>query len=108
MIIILILVIVMDEGNIVTGNGTYAAISFIESSYPGVLASQSMIKIGNEKNVETYIKVCGVIDTLIDSGSPPDVIVDLTNKDNKIIRSVSLSLGIPTVTTTSMAIERMT
>ena len=77
-------------------------------SHSGVLGSQSIINIGDEQNLEIYLKVCGIIDKMIDSGSPPDLIVDLTNKETPIVRFISLSLGIPTVTTTSMDKESMT
>ena len=90
------------------GNSTDTAFSYLEISHSGVLGTKSLIKIGDEQNSEIYTKVCGVLDNMIDSGSPPDLIVDLTNKETPIVRFISLSLGIPTVTTTSMEKESMT
>ena len=42
--------------------------------------------------------VCSTLDSLIDSGNPPDVILDLTYGNNSgVIKSMSLRFGLPTV-----------
>ena len=41
--------------------------------------------------------VCGQLDTMIDGGSPPDLVLDLTYK-GEMMKSISLNLGLPTVT----------
>ena len=41
--------------------------------------------------------VCGQLDTMIDGGSAPDLVLDLTYK-GEMMKSISLNLGLPTVT----------
>ena len=42
------------------------------------------------------------MDQMIDVGSPPDLVLDLTNGgvNSDVIKSLSLTLGLPTVTST--------
>ena len=46
--------------------------------------------------------VCGALDMMIDEGNPPDLILDLSlgGISSEVIKSLSLTLGIPTVTST--------
>ena len=46
-----------------------------------------------------FLSVCATLNSLIDSGNPPDLILDLTYGNNSgAIKSLSLRLGLPTVT----------
>ena len=45
----------------------------------------------------TELLVCGQLDTMIDGGSPPDLVLDLTYS-SEMMKSISLNLGLPTVT----------
>ena len=49
-----------------------------------------------------HSSVCGELDSMIDSGSPPDVVLDLSTSgdSSEVVKSLSLSLGLPTVTST--------
>ena len=46
------------------------------------------------------IKVCGLLDSMIDAGTPPDLVLDLTKVDDgsDMINMITRSLGLPTVT----------
>ena len=46
--------------------------------------------------------VCGELDSMIDSGSPPDVVLDLSTSgdSSEVVKSLSLTLGLPTVSST--------
>ena len=45
--------------------------------------------------------VCGTLDSMIDAGTPPDVVLDFSygGMSSEVIKSLSLSLGLPTVST---------
>ena len=46
--------------------------------------------------------VCGTLDQMIEGGTPPDLVLDLTHGGitSEVIKSLSLTLGLPTVTST--------
>ena len=46
------------------------------------------------------LTVCGELDSMISSGSPPDLVLDfsLTGKTSEVMKHLSRNLGLPTVT----------
>ena len=45
------------------------------------------------------VLVCGKLDTMLDSGTPPDLVLDLTKTgiSSEAVKMLSLTLGLPTV-----------
>merc|ERR1719402_1523323 len=72
------------------------------------------IQIGGQKMVEVsgndaYVaveKVCAELDSMIDAGTPPDIVLDFTRATrdsgvaSEVVKSLSLTLGLPTVSST--------
>ena len=52
-----------------------------------------------EYPTETIDKVCAALDTMIDAGAAPDLVLDYSNGgiNSEVMKSLSLSLGLPTV-----------
>jgi len=96
------LLIVMDEGNKVASNGIEGAINYVERNSLSTITSKKFIELGEEEPFQTVDKVCGALDMMIDEGNPPDLILDLSlgGISSEVIKSLSLTLGIPTVTST--------
>ena len=46
--------------------------------------------------------MCGELDSMIDEGAPPDLVLDFTlgGMTSEVMKSLSLSLGLPSVTST--------
>ena len=94
-------VIIMDEGNKQAENGVEAGFKFLEKNL-GHENSPSIISLDEQDARESIEKVCARLDTMIDGGNPPDLVLDLTlgGVKSEVTKSISLSLGLPTVTST--------
>ena len=55
-------------------------------------------------NLNKYMSIlaCGIMDEMIDTRSPPDLVLDMTHGgvNSDVIKSLSFTLGLPTVTST--------
>ena len=54
------------------------------------------------KHKLSLCSVCGELDSMIDEGTPPDLVLDFTfgGMTSEVMKSLSLSLGLPSVTST--------
>ena len=53
-------------------------------------------------NMKMSNSVCGELDSMIDNGTPPDLVLDLSmgGPTSDVVKSLSLTLGLPTVSST--------
>ena len=66
----------------------------------GTVASKQHLELMDmEYPTETIDKVCAALDTMIDAGAAPDLVLDYSNGgiNSEVMKSLSLSLGLPTV-----------
>jgi len=91
--------VVMDDGNTVAEEAVGAAMSYLEKNNKAKVAKKSMMKVEGSEAYVTVEKVCGELDAMLDSGSPPDLVLDLTLSgiSSEVVKSLSLTLGLPTV-----------
>ena len=69
----------------------------------GTVSSQQHLQLMDmEDPTETIEKVCAALDTMIDAGAAPDLVLDYSNGgiNSEVMKSLSLSLGLPTVSST--------
>ena len=107
----------MDEGNSVAENGVKGGVSYVEKNNVGTVTTKQFIKLEHRKKFQASKKcilfpdfqihleislVCAILDQMIDGGTPPDLVLDLTygGVTSEVIKSLSLTLGLPTVTST--------
>jgi len=95
-------VIVLDEGNRVAQNGIEGALNYVERNNLATIGSKTFLTLAEEEPFQTVERVCSKLDNLIDDGTPPDLILDLSYGDitSEVVKSLSLTLGLPTVTST--------
>ena len=82
--------------------GIQGAIQYAEQNGFGTVGASKFVKLTDELKVETKDRVCAAIDAMIDEGNPPDLVLDLSQGgiSSEVIKSLSLTLGLPTVTST--------
>ena len=111
----------MDEGNSAAESGIQGGISYVENSLGSVttvhwlvfedisgyrkpfLATEKCIIFLLFSYIEKFFNtVCENLDEMIDAGTPPDLVLDLTygGITSEVVKSLSLTLGLPTVTST--------
>ena len=56
----------------------------------------------DEQQLSLLCAACAELDTMIDEGNPPDIVLDLTlgGMTSEVMKSISKTLGLPTVTST--------
>lgn len=87
-----------DAKNMV-GNATIGAMMDNLGDISSTIQVDAATKIEVNNNAPSSVEaVCGAIDAMVDAGTPPDLILDTTyaGKTSEVIKSLSLSLGIPT------------
>jgi len=91
--------VVMDAGNMVAEGAVEAAMTYLQKNSGAKVASSPIMKVEGSEAYVTVEKVCGKLDSMLDSGSPPDLVLDLTQAgiSSEVIKSLSLTLGLPTV-----------
>ena len=108
----------MDEGNSRAKQGLDSALIYSESDSSAAVTGVSQIYLKKNtpqdnlqagrtpgqlswfsKHIFRMIEllVCGQLDTMIDEGAPPDLLLDLSHR-GEMVKSISLNLGLPTVT----------
>ena len=107
----------MDATNTVAEEAVEAAVTSLEQSNNVLVTNTSVMKLEGSavefvavekcnnqlcciKVTRLYL-VCNKLDAMLDNGSPPDLLLDLTmlGKAIKVVKSLSLNLGLPTVST---------
>jgi len=94
--------VVMDEENVVAGNAIEGVTNYVERNSIMTLTANKHIKFLNDEDPsQTIDNICGTLDSMIDAGTPPDVVLDFSygGMSSEVIKSLSLSLGLPTVST---------
>ena len=106
-----------DAGDMVAKESTEAAMVYLEKSNGAKVAEKSFVEVKGSDGYVTVEKglnlnmrikryyigvlilVCGELDSLLDLGTPPDLVLDLTKNgiSSEAIKLLSLSLGLPTV-----------
>ena len=88
-----------DQKNMV-GNVTINAMMDNIGAISSAITVDAASKIEINNNAASSVEaVCGAIDAMVDAGNAPDLILDTTyaGKTSEAIKSLSFSLGIPTV-----------
>ena len=100
----------------VAKEATEAAVGYLEKKTGAKVGKLSMVEVeGSEpyrtvekgfnynnhsNNISNFVLVvCDKLDYMIDAGTPPDLVLDLTKPgiSSEIVKSLSLRLGLPTV-----------
>jgi len=91
--------VVMDAGNTVAEDAIGSAMTYLEKNKGAKVAKKSMIEVEGSEAYVTVEKVCGELDSMLDGGTPPDLVLDLTKIgiSSEVVKSLSLTLGLPTV-----------
>jgi len=91
--------VVMDARNEVAENALEASKTFLEKNNKASINKMPIVEVEGSDTYKTVEKVCGELDTLLDAGTPPDLILDLTKVgiSSEVVKSLSLTLGLPTV-----------
>ena len=89
----------MDDQNPNAENAIDGAISYAVKNKIGKVITKEIIRVADE---EAWYEVCDTLDKMIDIENPPDVVLDFTygGMNSEVLKSISLTLGLPTVTTT--------
>ena len=59
-------------------------------------------ELNDRQRFSLLCAACAELDTMIDEGNPPDIVLDLTlgGMTSEVMKSISKTLGLPTVTST--------
>ena len=103
----------MDEGNSVAERALEAALRYLDKNSEAIVGKKSAVEVdGGEAQVTVergsylyltiFFKssvVCAELDLMLDAGSPPDLLLDLTKVGiaSEVVKSLSVTLGLPTV-----------
>jgi ionotropic glutamate receptor len=101
--------IVCDERNIQAENGVDTAIKYLTQNNMANINKKSMVTLTGEAN-KAAGDICRELDSMIDSGAAPDVVLDLSagGDTSEVAKSLSLTLGLPTVSTTMGEVDDIT
>jgi len=93
------LFVVMDKGNAVAEGGLEAAMKYLDKNSGAKIGKKSAVEVEGEEAYVTVEKVCAELDSMLDAGTPPDLVLDLTKIgiSSEVVKSLSLTLGLPTV-----------
>jgi len=91
--------VVVDSGNMVAEKSIEAAMTYFEKNNGAKVAKKSVVSVDGKEAYVTVEKVCAEIDAMLDAGTPPDLVLDLTKSgiSSEVVKSLSLTLGLPTV-----------
>ena len=108
--------ILVDEGDSVARSGVEGAVNYVTRNKLATVTAQTVVEVQEEEPSQTADKgdvvmittpasqytmpVCAALDSMLDSGTPPSLVLDLTTGgvSSEVVKSLSLTLGLPTVT----------
>ena len=108
-------VILVDEGDSVARSGVEGAVNYVTRNQLSTVTATTLLEVQEEEPSNTADQgdnnhpcvsqytlppVCAALDSMLDAGSPPSLVLDLTTGgvSSEVVKSLSLTLGLPTVT----------
>ena len=110
----------MEDDNSLVQQASESAVKMLSKTGAATLGKTSLLEIVQEDIsmslklgrklwlmgfCKHFLPVCDVVDKMIDDGTPPDLVVDLTSRGSStdVIQSLASNLGLPTIAATSAA-----